>query len=487
MSPTNRRAFLHRSLGAGVALGLGARSTAGPRARPLGANDAIHLAIVGLRKKGIQHIDVFRQIPGVRVTALCDADTQFIDLQKARFDERHETVKTYVDYRKLLEDRDVDAVVVATPDHWHALMMVWACQAGKDVYIEKPASWSLWEGRQMVEAARKHGRIVQVGSQNRSDEGLREVFPWLQAGNLGDIRAVRNFSFFQRSSIGRTNGPQRTPVTVDYDLFQGPASLEPLRRRQLHYHWHWSWDTGTGELGNLGAHLIDQARWALGQDTLSTRVFAIGGRFGYDDDGETPNTLIVYVDFEPVPMTYEIHGLPRAKGSSAMGAYRHLRAGTYIDCEGGYFAGGRGGGWVYDRDGKRVRQFPGDGGATHQANFTEALRSRQVGHLRADILEGHVSAALCHMGNISYRLGRREPPETVRQAVRDHPTAAEAVDRLLSHLEANEIDLETNPLTLGPTLTFDGEQERFVDRHSEWANMYLKRNYREPYAVPEAV
>ena len=176
-----------------------------------------------------------------------------------------------------------------------------------------------------------------------------------------------------------------------------------------------------------------------------------------------------------------------AKGDSAMDSYRRLRAGTYIDCEGGYFAGGRGGGWVYDSGGQRVRQFPGDGGATHQANFVEALRTRQADVLRADILEGHVSAALCHMGNISYRLGRRESPEGVRQAVRDFPTAAEAVDRLIGHLEANEIDLEATPLVLGPVLTFDGQQERFVGPYAEWANMYLKRNYREPWVVPEVV
>jgi predicted dehydrogenase len=487
MSPLNRRSFLHRSAGAGVLLGLGARAASRPRARPRGANDAINVAVVGLRKKGIQHIEVFRKLPGVRVTALCDVDTEFIDLEKAKFDKRNETVKTYVDYRKVLEDEDVDAVIVTTPDHWHALMTVWACQAGKDVYVEKPASHSIWEGRKMIEAARKYGRIVQVGSQNRSDVGLREAFSYIQAGNLGEIRSMRTFAFFPRESIGKTNGPQPVPKTVDYDLFQGPASLLPLRRRDLHYRWHWSWETGTGELGNLGAHVIDHARWALGQDTLSTRVFAIGGRFGYDDDGESPNTMIVYIDFKPVPLTYEIRGLPRAKGDSAMDSYKRLRVSTHIECEGGHFAGGRGGGFVYDLRGERIKHFPGDGGGTHQANFIEAMRSREEGDLRADLRQGHISASLCHMGNISYRLGRREPPQTIKQAVRDCPTAAEAVDRLLAHLDANEIDLESNPITLGPTLTFDEEQERFVGQDGAWANMYLRRNYREPYVVPEVV
>jgi len=485
MSPLSRRLFLHRSVGATFLAGLGSRALG--QARPLGANDAIRVAIVGLRKKGIEHIESFGKMSGVRIVALCDVDTQFIDLQKAGFDARGEPVRTYVDYRKLLEDRDVDAVVIASPDHWHALMTVWACQAGKDVYVEKPASWSIWEGRRMIEAARKYERIVQVGSQNRSDDGLREALPYIQAGNLGQVRFVRNFSFFPRESTGRTNGPEPTPATADYDLFQGPASLAPLRRRELHYDWHWSWDTGTGELGNLGAHVIDQARWAIGQKSASTRVFSVGGRFGYDDDGETPNTMLVYVGYEPVPMTYEIQGLPREKGAAAMGTYRRLRAGTFIECEGGYFAGGRGGGWTYDHQGQRMKAFPGDGGPTHQANFIEAVRSRRVDDLRADILEGHISATLCHMGNISYRLGRHETPSRIREAARGFPGAAESVDRLVAHLEANGIDLETNPLTLGPTLTFDGEEERFVGDHCDWANMYLKRNYREPFVVPEVV
>ena len=486
MRPLNRRSFLQRTVGAGMFLGLG-RSAIPARAKPRGANDTIQVAIVGLRKKGIQHIDVFRKIPGVRVAALCDADTQFIDLQKAPFDKRKEAVKTYVDYRRVLDDKDIDAVVVVTPDHWHALMAVWACQAGKDVYVEKPASFDIWEGRKMIEAARKYKRIVQVGSQNRSDTGLRQMIPYLQAGNLGKVQFVHNFSFGPRSSIGKVNGPQPIPRSCDYDLFQGPAALSPLRRQNLHYDWHWFWDTGTGELGNLGAHNIDHARWAIGQETLSVQVLALGGRFGYDDDGETPNTFITYFDFKPTPMTYEIRGLSRAKGDPVLETYKGMRANLRIDCEGGFFAGGRGGGWIYSHQGKRIKRFLGDSGATHQANFIEAMRSRRIGDLRADIREGHITASLCHMANISYRLGRRQSPKEIKQVVSAYPRAAEAVDRLLSHLKANQIDLEKNPITMGPILTFDEQKEAFVGPYSDWANMYLKRNYREPFVVPDTV
>jgi predicted dehydrogenase len=492
MRSLNRRLFLSSSVGAGVLFGLMSERNSIVNANPFstkprGANDAINVAIVGLRKKGIQHIEVFRKLHGVRVTALCDADTQFIDLQKAKFDKRNETVKTYVDFRDVLDDRDIDAVVIVTPDHWHALMTIWACQAGKDVYIEKPATYSIWEGRKMIEAARKYNRIVQVGSQNRSDIGLRKAIPYIREGNLGKIQFMRAFSFGRRFSIEKTNGPQAIPKTCDYNLFQGPATLEPLRRQELHYDWHWFWDTGTGEIGNLGAHQIDHARWALGQETLSTRVLAIGGRFGYNDDGQTPNTMIAYFDFTPIPMTYETRSLSRAKGDPVLDTYKRLRTTMRLECEGGFFAGGRGGGWVYDNQGKRMKQFRGDGGATHQANFIKAVRSRNSSDLHADIRQGYISASLCHMVNISYRLGQRQSPDTIKKKISQYPQIVEAFDRLLSHLEANEIDLDRNPITIGPLLTFDEQKEQFIGQYSDWANMYLKRNYREPFVVPDIV
>lgn len=452
-----------------------------------GTNGAIRLAIVGLRKKGKEHIKGFRAIPGVRIVALCDCDTQFLELETQQFKKRNEPIKTYTDYRKLLEDKDIDAVVIVTPDHWHALMTVWACQAGKDVYVEKPACHSIWEGRRMVEAARKYKRIVQVGSQNRSDVGLRKAIPFIQEGNLGTIRMVRGFHFGRRASIGKVSGPQPIPSTCDYDLFQGPAPLVPLIREQLHYDWHWFWDTGTGEMGNIGAHQLDHARWALGQQAVAPRVVSFGGRFGYDDDGQTPNTQVVYFDYKPVPLIYEIRALTRRKGDPAMDTYRGLRASLRVECEGGFFAGGRGGGWAYNKDGKRIRQFKGDGGADHQANFIKAMRSRKVSDLRADILQGHISATLCHMANISYRLGHTMPPQDIKKIISCNDVLGESLDRILSHLRANEIDLEANPVRIGPMLDFDFKQERFTGEQSEWANMFLRRIYRPPFIVPEIV
>ena len=479
MSKVTRRDSVGNLTSAAVAFGSARRVR--------GTNDDVRLAIVGLRKKGKEHLEIFPKVPGVRIVALCDVDTRFIDIEARKFEDRNEKVTRYVDYRRLLDDKDVDAVVIVTPDHWHALMTVWACQAGKDVYVEKPLSHNIWEGRKMVQAARKYERIVQTGSQNRSDVGLRAAVEYIKQGNLGTVKLVRAISCYLRESIGRVNGPQPIPPSVDYDLFQGPAPLMPLMRQNLHYDWHWFWDTGTGEVGNLGAHNIDESRWAIGQKEAAPTAISIAGRVGLNDDGQTPNTQITFFDYRPAPIIYEVRGLRRRRGLRAGDHYRGTSFGMVIQCEGGHFAGGRGGGWAYDKDGKRIKQFPGDGGIEHQANFIEAVRSRRVSDLRTDVLEGHVTATLCHMANISYRLGRKQSPEEIAEAVAGNDLLAEAFEGCLKHLKANEVDLEREPLTIGPALTFDNRSEEFVGQFSDMANMYLRRNYREPFVVPDQV
>jgi predicted dehydrogenase len=487
MSRLTRRKFIRNLTAAAACVGLRAASRAIASSKILGANSDIRIAIVGLRKKGKQHITMFGRIPGVRIVALCDVDTQFLDFEAKKFKDRDEKVATYIDYREMLDDKDIDAVIIVTPDHWHALMTIWACQAGKDVYIEKPLSHNIWEGRKMVEAARKYKRIVQVGSQDRSDVGLQGFAEYIRKGNLGSVKLVRAISYNLRESIGKVNGPQPVPATVDYNLFQGPAPLVPLMRKNLHYDWHWFWDTGTGEVGNLGAHNLDESRWMIGQQRIAPKAISIGGRVGLDDDGQTPNTQITFFDYEPVPIIYEVRGLPRRKNLRASDHFMGTRFGMIIYCEGGYFAGGRGGGWVYDNNGKKVKQFPGDGGLGHQANFIKAMRSRNVSDLAADVLEGHISAALCHMANISYRLGRKEPAEKINEAIAGNSVLAEAFERCLIHLKTNELDVRKEPLTVGPSLTFDQASERFVGKFSEWANMFVRRDYRQPFVVPDEV
>jgi predicted dehydrogenase len=481
----SRRTLFERARVAAAGLGLGAMSPRSTWARPAGANDAVRVAIVGLRKRGKEHIETFLKLPGVRITALCDCDTQFLDAERAKFQDRRQKVATYVDYRKMLEDNNVDAVVVVTPDHWHALMTVWACQAGKDVYVEKPASHNIREGRRMIRAARKYGRIVQVGSQNRSDVGLRRAVPYIHEGNLGRIIRTYGIHCGERRSIGKANGPQPIPATADYDLFQGPADLVPLARRNLHYDWHWFWDTGTGEMGNIGGHQIDHNRWALGEKAVAPNVICFGGRFGYDDDGETPNTQFALFDYRPAPLIYEIRGIPRVKDARKFDRYRGRRASLCIECENGYFAGGRGGGWVYDNEGKRVKEFHGDSGRTHQDNFIAAVRSRNTADLHAPLTEGHVSATMCHMANISFRLGRRESPGAIRKAIEGNDVLEEFFDRLVRHLRANGVDLDRTQLVLGPRLTFDAQAEQFTGESADLANLFLTRNYREPFVIPE--
>jgi len=487
MAKITRRQCLRTSAALAAGAVAGSRLPACAWAQVPGANGDIRLAVVGVQRRGPQLVQQFRAVPGVRVVAVCDADTAYTDRQKQAFDQRGETVRCCRDVRTLLDAKDIDAVAVATPNHWHALMCVWACQAGKDVYVEKPVSHSLWEGRKMVEAARKYKRIVQTGTQNRSDVGLKAAVNWLGEGHVGKMRIARGFDYPTRVGIGKVAGPQPVPATVSYDLFQGPAPLRPLRRTRLHYDWHYVWATGDGDCGNRGVHTLDMLRWFLGQRGPAPRVRSIGGRFGWDDDGQTPNSQVTVFDYEPVPIVWELHTLPKLRNDGGAGPARGVRTAMVIECEGGFFAGYRGGGRVHDNDGKVIRRFKGDGGKGHCANFIRAVRSRKPADLEADILEGHVSSALCHQANVSHRIGRRVGPGEAADQVKDHALLAEATGRLFKHLRANEVDLKRTPVALGPALAFDPKAERFTGDHAEWANMYLKPLYRPPYVLPETV
>ena len=476
MSQVNRRDFLKTSVVAGLGGAI-------PFSRVRGANDDIRVAVVGIRSQGSNHIKWFGRIPGVRVVAICDADKSFLERERKKFAERNERVDTYVDYRKLLEDKNIDAVITATPNHWHALVTVWACQAGKDVYVEKPVAHNIWEGRRMVEAARKYNCIVQSGTQRRSDTGLQEAIDYVNQGKLGKVKLVRGLVYVRRGSIGKVDGPQPIPESVDYDLWSGPAPTLPLRRKNLHYDWHWTWPTGDGDFGNNGIHFIDICRWAVGKQELPRRVISLGGRFGYIDDGETPNTQIVYLDYESAPILFEVRGLPRAKDDSAMDNYRGLRIGTVIHCENGYVAGG----WAYDNDGNRIKQFGLTEGSGHHQNFIDAVRSRKVSDLNADVLEGHLSAALCHMGNISHRLGQEASRETILERMGGSKDLVEAFERFQDHLLLNGVDVKTTPRVIGPWLTMDPKRERFTGEFADEANRLVRGTYREPFVVPAQV
>ncbi len=444
-----------------------------------GANSDIRIAVVGFGGRGGSHIGAFSGMQGVRLVGLCDVDQNVLDGMVKKLSEKQKfDVKGHRDIRQLLESKDLDAISIATPNHWHSLGVIWAVQSGRDVYVEKPVSHNVWEGRQAVAAARKYGRMVQTGTQCRSSRrGIAEAVKWVQEGNLGKITLARGLCYKRRPSIGKTEGPQPVPDYIDYDLWCGPAEKLPLRRKKLHYDWHWVWNTGNGDLGNQGIHQMDICRWFLGEQELAPKVISLGGRLGYEDDGETANTQIVYQEYAKAPLLFEVRGLETPK-------YMGAGVGCIIHCEGGYVVvPSYSEAIAYDKDGKELKRWKGS--EDHFANFIAAMKSRKHTDLHADILEGHLSSALCHTGNISYQLGREKSPEEIEAAIRSNHDLTEAAGRMKEHLDANKVDLNTTKATLGMPLTMDGKSERFTN--SEDANKLLTRPYREPFVVPEKV
>jgi predicted dehydrogenase len=497
MKQLSRKEFLKASLTAGAAAFLLRPRGVAAVVAPGSPNGDIRIAIVGCRDKGAAHIEDFRKLPGVKVAAICDVDSEVLAKHVREFERRGEKVTTYRDVRQLLEDSSIDAVAIATPNHWHALITIWACQAGKDVYVEKPVSHNVWEGRQAVAAARKYNRIVQAGTQSRSAEELQQAVAFIRSGGIGKIQWARGLCYKPRLSIGRTFGPQPVPASIDYDLWCGPAPLVPPRRNSpangtVHYDWHWFWDYGGGDIANQGIHQMDLCRWALGEPGLPSRVISLGGRFGYQDDAQTPNTQVALFDYATAPLIFEVRGLPHKAGEKAMDAYRGIRIGAVIQGEGGYFAAGEsGGGFVYDNTGKKLQGFTGPGGGGHQANFIAAVRSRRSADLNAPIEGGHISSALCHLANISHRLGREEGTAALTEALAAQDLEKESFGRMLEHLQMNGLDVGQTPVVSGPGLTLEPGREMLVTREKYdvgfWANQLLRRTYRPPFIVPESV
>lgn len=479
--PFTRRAFLKSStVAAGASLA--------PRswARVAGANGDVRMAVVGLNGRGGAHIKVWGQTKGVRLVALCDIDTAVLERAAQPLRSRGEAIQSFRDLREMLARPDIDAISIATPHHQHALQAIWACQAGKDVYVEKPVSHNIWEGRQIVAAAGKFGRVVQAGTQSRSSVSLQEAVAWVKAGNLGRITSVRGLCYKRRASIGLTSGPQPVPPTTDYNQWLGPAPHMPLRRRNFFYDWHWQWATGNGDLGNQGCHQMDIARWFLGETGAPPRTLSIGGRLGYVDDGETANTQCVVHDYATAPLIFEVRGLPASAGSTKMDAFQGASVGVVVTCAGGSVVVGDGSPRAYDSQGKLVREFKNakaDPVVDHFQNFADVVRSRRMADLKCPIVDGHHSAVLCHQGNISQRLGRSLPPEELRENIKGNAPLAEAFGRMSEHLAANGVDLRRTPVALGLPLIFDPASERFVGNAR--ANAWVSREYRAPFVVPQ--
>ncbi len=431
----SRREFIKDGVktAAGLAIGSGLAFLTRPE-RVLGANDRVRVAVCGVHGRGVDHIRNYARIPNVQIAALCDVDDRELKKCTALMDQKGiPKPATFVDIRKLLEDRSIDAVSIATPNHWHSLMGIWACQAGKDVYVEKPCSHNLWEGKQFVAAAQRYGRMVQQGTQIRSASAVREGISKLQNGLIGEIYMARGLCYKWRNTIGRAP-VEPVPAGVNYDLWTGPAPLHEFTHNRFHYNWHWFWYYGNGDLGNQGVHQLDVARWGLGVG-FPNKVSAIGGHFMFDDDQETPNDLSCAFEFD-LPdgkrkmMTFEVRhwmsnheaeigtpelGTPEPKHKSGLPALGPLSGGH--NTVGNIFYGSKGYFATGDEDADTYKVWLGPdqepqpkvhAGAelAHFANFIDCVVSRKKENLNAPIEEAHASMALMHLANASYRLGR---------------------------------------------------------------------------------
>ncbi len=507
MSRLGRRKFVG-AIASGAACAAFARTTTTAFGMAVGSNDAVGVGVIGLRGRGQTHLAMVSAIKGFRLAGLCDVDPAVLAHEVDTARQQGLKVPGFADVRRLLDCKDIDAITIATPNHWHSLIGIWACQAGKDVYIEKPVSHFVWEGRQLVRAARRFGRMVQTGTQARSNPDVREAVAWVHAGNLGKIKYALGMCYKPRMSIGKF-GKGEIPPGLDYNLWTGPAPLKPLARKNLHYDWHWIYDYGNGDLGNQGIHEMDMARWLLGYKALSPRVMSVGGRLGYDDDGQTPNTQVVYHDYDGPPLVFEVRGLPKSREfqsdagtwsnsmDSPPGFTRGRTIGVILVCEGGRFMIDDGGEVILASDpaGKTIRRFErldgpignawSKGDFHHFSNWLAAIRSRNASELTAEILEGHLSSALCHTGMISHRLGRKLPDGLILEQIKGNPLAAERFESFREHLARNGVDLSGPCATLGPWLAMDPAAERFLNNDD--ANALLRREDRAPFVVPEVV
>ncbi|MBM3999349.1 MAG: Gfo/Idh/MocA family oxidoreductase [Planctomycetes bacterium] len=446
--------------------------------RAHGANAQIRVGIVGLGGRGTDaHIPGFQAIEGVQVVAIADVDPERLGRAAQKIQARYgHRVDTHTDMRSIFDRKDVDVIGNATQNYWHGLSTIWACQAGKHVYVEKPLSHYIGEGRQMVRAARKYDRLVQCGTQHRSETQFARAIAWIREGHLGKIRCVTAFANKPRASCGKRTTPLPIPEKLGYDLWCGPARKVPLFRNQLQYDCSFDWNTGDGESCNQGVHEIDVARWCLGETQLPRRVMSIGGRFTFDDACDVPNTQIIHYDFPSAPLLHEVHNLRTASNSDQTPDFRGEKVGVIVDCEGGSVSLYRGIAW--DASGKEVRKF--DGSGDHFATLVAAVRSGRREDLTADVEVGHVSTAICHVGNIALRVGHAASEKEQRAALGDQPDWNAMYDRFVAHLGAHGVPVDH--ATLGVWIDVDPGAERFVDNGE--ANRLVDGTYREPYVLP---
>jgi hypothetical protein len=493
MGPFNRRQFLQQS--AAISAAMAAldpsdylRAEPQSAARRVGPNDTLRVAVVGVKGRGMSHVGGFNNNHGCEIVTICDCDEAVIGAaMKTVEGKRKKAPKFEQDVRRVVQDKDIDIVTIATPNHWHSLAAIWALEAGKHVYVEKPVSHNVREGRILVDTSRRTKKLCQAGTQSRSSKGMRDAMAFIHEGGIGKVKVSYGTCYKRRGSIGKVTGEQPIPKSIDYDLWCGPAPKLPLMRKSLHYDWHWIWAYGNGDLGNQGIHEMDKARWGLAKMELPRSVMSVGGRFGYVDDGETANTQLCLFDYGDSELIFEVRGLESI--SPYPGKVAEAKKGSNF--VGNIFYGDKGivvcpsytGGVVLDKDLNVVKKF--SGGEDHFGNFITAVREDKREILNGEILEGHLSSALCHLGNISYRLGVEKPMSEVKEFTQNKD-AQEAFDRMMQHLKDNNVDLTKAVGRVGPVLPIDPKKERFTGSNSK-ANEMLFREYRSGFEVKDIV
>jgi len=477
MGQTLTRRHVLRTSAAGaasVAVASLARSARGA----LGANERIRIAVLGIHGRGQSHIRAFAPMKGVEVAYLADPDSRLFDSRCALAEQHGGTrPKVVQDFRKILDDKTIDAVSIASPNHWHSLMTIWACQAGKDVYVEKPLSHNVHEGRIAAETARQYNRIVQHGTQSRSNPDMCHAIAAIHSGKLGKLLIARGLCYKTRPSIG-FKPVKQPPPELDFNLWLGPAPEQPYHENLVHYNWHWFWDFGNGDIGNQGVHQMDVARWAIAGATLPRSVVSLGGRFFYKDQGQTPNTQIAVFDYGETQLIFEVrHVRNDTYRGVDVGNIFHLESGTIVGSK-YYPIGSSKPAPLPDVD---VPLGPGKGPF---ANFIEAVRSRKTSDLNAPVMEGHYSSALCHLANISYRLGQDMPFDRAAEVLADNKPGAWTLARMEEHVAcAYKFDLNGLRCRVGRKLAFDPASERFIGDAE--ADKMLTRAYRAPFVVPD--
>jgi predicted dehydrogenase len=473
-----RRQFLGSTLAAAGTVALSHTKSSG---RILGANDTVRVAVAGLNGRGGSHVGAFLGMQNVEIAYLIDPDTRtykkHLDTIAKRSAPRPDCI---TDVRKALEDKTLDAVSIATPNHWHALMTIWSCQAGKDVYVEKPCSHNVREGRAAVEAARRYGRIVQHGTQGRASKEWARLAEVVKSGKLGKLLVSYGLCYKPRGSIGE-KPVSPPPAEVDFNLWLGPAPDQPHHGNLVHYNWHWFWDFGNGDIGNQGVHQMDIARWMIPGATLPSSVVSYGGRYAYKDQGQTPNTQIAVFTFPDTDakLVFEVRGLKTEE-------FHGQKIGNVLKFESGIVAGQR-----FYPNGKDTPEplpavdVPARGPGGIFDNFIHAVRTRKQSDLLADIQEGHYSSALCHLPNVSYRLGEDVPFAAGLRKAGEESVAADAAERMAAHLKGNGIDLGAAHLRVGRLVRFEPRAEQAVN--DPQADRLLTREYRKPFAYSEKV